>query len=111
MGNHLQQFVARPHRPLFAADAFLEGSGSSGQNPGGDSAQIKNSYWQGGLFTTSDIELDTTSQVEGPMLASTEIVGQSIQSHAWATITSVPAGAPSTAVVYSQPDPPADFRG
>jgi len=86
-------------------------NGQGGQNPGGDSAQIKNSYWQGGLFTTSDIELDTTSQVEGPMLASTEIVGQSIQSHAWATITSVPAGAPSTPVVYSQPDPPADFRG
>ncbi len=86
-------------------------NGQGGQNPANDSAQIKSSYWQGGLFTTYAIEMDTTSSVEGPMIASTEIIGQTLTAHSWTSITSIPAGAPGTPVVYAQPDPPGVFRG
>ena len=85
--------------------------GQGGQNSAGDGAQIKNSSFQGGLFTSYAIELDTSSSTEGPMIASTEILGQTITGHAWTTITSVPAGAPGTPVVYAAPDPPGNFRG
>ncbi|MDX6511652.1 MAG: hypothetical protein QOE36_1156 [Gaiellaceae bacterium] len=86
-------------------------NGSGGQNPAGDSVQVKNAQFQGGLFSTYAIEIDTTSQTEGPMIASTEILGQTITGHTWTTITSIPAGAPGTPIVYAQPDPPGNFEG
>jgi Tfp pilus assembly protein PilX len=86
-------------------------NGSGGQNPSGDSVQVKNAQFQGGLFSTYAIEIDTTSQTEGPMIASTEILGQTITGHTWTTITSVPSGAPGTPVVYAQPDPPGNYEG
>jgi hypothetical protein len=96
-----------PNNEMFMVVA----DGQGGQNAAGDGAQIKNSSFQGGLFTSYAIELDTSSQTEGPMIASTEILGQTITGHAWTTITSVPAGAPGTPVVYAAPDPPGNFRG
>jgi Tfp pilus assembly protein PilX len=96
-----------PNNEMFMVVA----DGQGGQNPAGDGAQVKSSQFQGGLYTSYAIELDTSSQTEGPMIASTEILGQTIKGHSWTSITSVPAGAPGTPVVYAQPDPPGNFRG
>lgn len=85
--------------------------GQGGQNPSGDGAQLVSAYFQGGLFTTYAIELDTSSNTEGPMIASTEIIGQTVTAHNWPLITSIPDGAPGQPTIYAQPDPPGNFVG
>lgn len=84
---------------------FVTG-GSGGQVPSGDGVQIVSSYFQGALWSTYSIELDTTSQTEGPMVAGNEIFGNSVLAHSWPVITEVPAGMPGNPTVYAQPDPP-----
>jgi hypothetical protein len=84
-------------------------AGSGGQLPTGDSIRVVNSYFQGGLWGNSNIELDTTSQTEGPMIAGTEIIGQKVLTHAFPYIDDIPVGAPGVPVVYAQPDPPTNF--
>jgi hypothetical protein len=84
-------------------------NGSGGQVPTGDGVQIKNSYFQGALWATNTIELDTHSQTEGPMVAGTEILGQTVFAHSWPLITTVPVGMPGTPTVYAQPDPPSGY--
>jgi hypothetical protein len=86
--------------------------GRGGQVPAGDSIQIVNGYFQGGLFASGGaIELDTTSNVEGPEIANTEIIGQKVTAHAFPLITEIPVGAPGVPVVYAQPDPPGGYTG
>lgn len=87
-------------------------NGTGGQVPAGDSIQIANSYFQGGLFASGGaIELDTTSNVEGPEIAITEIIGQKVTAHSFPLITQIPQGAPGVPVVYAQPDPPGNYTG
>jgi len=84
-------------------------AGSGGQLPTGDSIQVVNSYFQGGLWGNYNIELDTTSQTEGPMIAGTEIIGQKVLTHAFPVIDDIPVGAPGVPVVYAQPDAPTNY--
>jgi hypothetical protein len=84
-------------------------AGSGGQLPTGDSIQVVNSYFQGGLWGNFNIELDTTSQTEGPMIAGTEIIGQKVVTHSFPEIEDIPSGAPGVPVVYAQPDPPTNY--
>jgi hypothetical protein len=86
-------------------------SGSGGQVPAGDSIEVKNSYFQGGLWGGYAIELDTSSSVEGPEIASTEIIGNTVTAKPFPLITSIPAGAPGVPVVYAQPDAPGGYTG
>jgi hypothetical protein len=86
-------------------------NGQGGQVPMNDGVQLKSSFFQGGLWAQSNIELDTTTQTEGPMIAATEIIGQTVTAHTFPLITSIPAGAPGVPTVYAQPDPPGDWRG
>jgi hypothetical protein len=87
-------------------------NGLGGQVPAGDSIQVVNGYFQGGLFASGGaIELDTTSNVEGPEIANTEIIGQKVTAHAFPLITEIPVGAPGVPVVYAQPDPPSGYTG
>ena len=86
-------------------------AGSGGQVPTGDSIQLVSAYFQGGLWGEQNIELDTTSQTEGPMIAGTEVVGQKVITHAFPIIEEIPVGAPGVPVVYADPDPPSNYVG
>jgi Ni,Fe-hydrogenase III small subunit len=86
-------------------------NGTGGQVPAADSVLVKNSYFQGGLWAGAAIELDTTSNVEGPEIATTEVIGQTVTAHSFPVITTIPAGAPGVPVVYAQPDPPSAYTG
>ncbi len=75
-----------------------------------DSVQIKSAYLQGGLYGTHDINIDTTSSVDGPMIGNVVRLGQSTNS-TFPVISFVPAGAPGNPVVYAQPLPPTGYDG
>ena len=86
-------------------------AGSGGQLPAGDSIQVVSAYFQGGLWGEYNIELDTTSQTEGPMIAGTEVIGQKVLTHSFPVIEEIPVGAPGVPVVYADPDPPTNWTG
>ncbi len=90
---------------------IVAADGQGGQVPAGDSIQIKSSYFQGGLFASYAIELDTTSQTEGPMVAATEVFGQTVLAHGWPVLATLPSGAPGMTVVSVIADSPSSFRG
>jgi Tfp pilus assembly protein PilX len=78
--------------------------------PSGDSVQIKSAYFQGGIYGTYAIDIDTTSSVDGPMVGSPVKLGQSVNT-TFPFITFVPTGTPGNPVVYAQPLPPTGYDG
>jgi hypothetical protein len=92
-----------------------DGSGDNGVScPTGydrcDSVQLKSATFQGGVYATNNIELDTTANIEGPMVGYTVILGQSV-STSFPFITWVPVGTPGNPIVYAQPLAPTDYDG
>jgi len=85
-------------------------NGSGGQVPVGDSIQIVSSDFEGGLFATNTIELDTHSQTEGPMFAANIIMDNTVYARTWPLVT-IPVGMPGTIVTDAPPDPPGDYSG
>jgi hypothetical protein len=90
------------------------GNGSAGspqsQVAGGDSVQLVSAYAQGALYATNAIDLDTTSQFDGPLDGSTVKLGQSTSS-SFPGLSFVPAGMPGNPEVYAQPQPPQLYSG
>jgi hypothetical protein len=84
-------------------------AGSGGQLPTGDGIQCVSAHYQGGLWAEYNIELDTTCQTEGPMIAGTEVIGQSTLTHSFPLIQEIPVGAPGVPVVYADPDPMTNY--
>ena len=68
------------------------------------------SSFEGGLFATNAIELDTHSQTEGPMIAGTEILDNTVYANTWPLIT-IPVGTPGAIVVDAPPDAPGGYSG
>jgi hypothetical protein len=69
--------AAKPDELVIAANG--QGTGGSApydQVPTGDSVEIKSSNFQGALYGTSNVEVDTTSNAQGPMVANAEIISQ-----------------------------------
>jgi hypothetical protein len=85
-------------------------NGNGGQVPVGDSIQIVSSGFEGGLFATNTIELDTHSQTEGPMFAANVIMDNTVFANTWPLVT-VPVGMPGTIITDAPPDPPSDYSG
>jgi type II secretory pathway pseudopilin PulG len=85
-------------------------NGSGGQVPVGDSIQIVSSDFEGGLFATNTIELDTHSLTEGPMFAANVIMDNTVYARTWPLVT-VPIGMPGTIVTDAPPDAPGDYSG
>jgi hypothetical protein len=85
-------------------------NGNGGQVPAGDSIEIKSASFEGGLFGTNTIELDTHSETQGPMFSGNVIFANTVWAHTWPLI-SVPIGMPGTVVTDAQPDPPTNFSG
>jgi hypothetical protein len=87
------------------------GMGGNGQQvPTGDSIQLVSSGFEGGLFGTNTIELDTHTQTEGPMYAGNEILDNTVFARTWPLVT-VPVGMPGTIVTDAPPDAPTGFTG
>jgi hypothetical protein len=76
----------------------------------GDSVQLTSAYFQGAVFATNDVEIQTTSTVDGPIVGSSVKLGQSVTT-SFPTITTVPAGMPSNPTVYAQPLAPTNYSG
>jgi hypothetical protein len=62
------------------------------------------------VFATNDVEVDTTSAIDGPIMGSNVKLGQSVTT-LFPTISTVPAGMPSNPTVCAQPLPPANYSG
>jgi hypothetical protein len=77
----------------------------------GDSVQLTSAFFQGAVFATYDVEIGTTSVIDGPMIASSLKLGQSVATTSFPTITSVPAGMPGNPAIYAQPLPPTNYSG
>jgi hypothetical protein len=89
----------------------VNGSGGNGQQvPTGDSIQVVSSSFEGGLFATKAIEVNTYSKTQGPMLGGTVILDQTVYAHTWPLIN-VPVGMPGTIVTDAPPEPPTNYAG
>jgi Tfp pilus assembly protein PilX len=84
--------------------------GTGGQVNVGDSAQFTSATLQGAVYAAGSIEVDTTSNVDGPMVGYKVILGQSSNT-TFPAITIVPNGMPSNPTAYAQPDPPTGYSG
>ena len=76
----------------------------------GDSVQLTSAYFQGAVFATNDVEIQTTSTIDGPIVGSNVKLGQSVNT-SFPTISTVPAGMPSNPTVYAQPLAPTNYSG
>lgn len=100
-----------PNKQLLCVVANGNGSlPADNQVSAGDSAQFVSSYFQGAVFGTNNVEIDTTSNVDGPIVGSSIKLGQSVTT-SFPTITTVPVGMPSNPTIYAQPQPPSDYNG
>jgi hypothetical protein len=84
--------------------------GTAGQVPGGDSIQLVSAGFQGALYGTGAIEIDTTSQAIGPLIGSTVMLGQSVTT-SFPTISVVPAGTPGQTYVPPTVGPARNYGG
>jgi Tfp pilus assembly protein PilX len=96
--------------PNTQALVIVAGGNADNGLPTGDSAQLVSGYFQGGVYGTNTIELDTTSQVDGPMVGNSVILGQSVNT-SFPFISFVPTGTPGNPIVYAQPSPPSGYDG
>ena len=99
-----------PHWDPNSRFLVIVANGSGGQVPVGDSIQIVSANFEGGLFGTNSIELDTHSQTEGPMFSGNVIMDNTVFARTW-PLVNVPAGMPGTIVTDAPPDPPSNFSG
>ena len=95
---------------VFVANGNGSWGGAAAQVATGDSIQVVNSYFQGALYGTNAVDLDTTSVVDGPLNGSTVKLGQSVSS-SFPAFSIVPEGMPGESVVYGTVNPPTDFSG
>jgi hypothetical protein len=77
------------------------GNGSLAQDSqvrAGDSVQLVSAYFQGAVFATNDVDVETTSAIDGPIVGSIVKLGQSVTT-SFPTISTVPARMPSNPTV------------
>lgn len=88
---------------------LIAANGSGGQTAVGDSIEIKSANWQGALYGTNTIEVDTTSSAQGPMVAPAEIISQTGGSP-FPQFLNVPFGTPGNAIITYRALTPVNFR-
>jgi Ni,Fe-hydrogenase III small subunit len=84
-------------------------TGNMGALPSDNAVVVKSSDFQGALWSAGTIELDTHSNVQGPMVSPREIFMNTVEAHPFPWIQTVPAGIPGNAVTRYVPDPPSDY--
>ena len=65
---------------------------------------------QGAVYAAGNIDIGTTSNVDGPLVGYQVIIGQSVTT-SFPAITIVPQGMPSNPTAYAQIDPPSGYSG
>jgi Tfp pilus assembly protein PilX len=77
---------------------------------GGDGMELTSATLQGAAFATNNVELTTTSNIDGPIVANQVLLGQSVTT-SFPSITIVPNSMPSNPTAYAQVDPPSGYSG
>ncbi len=95
---------------VFVANGNGSGGAPQSQVPSGDGIQLVSAYAQGALYATNAIDIDTSSQFDGPLDGSTVSLGQSTTT-SWPGFSFVPVGMPGNPAVYAQPQPPELYGG
>ncbi len=83
---------------------------TGGQVSAGDSVQLVSATLQGAAYAAGNIDVGTTSNVDGPMVGYQVLLGQSVTT-SFPSITIVPNGMPSNPTAYAQVDPPSSYSG
>ena len=83
-------------------------NGNGGQVPAGDSIQLVSATLQGAAYATNGLDLDTTSNVDGPLVGAPVMLGQSVTT-SFPSITIVPEGMPSNPTAYAYADSPTGY--
>ena len=89
---------------------IIVAGGSGGQVAAGDSIQFTGADFQGGLYGVNAVELDTTSKIQGPLIASTISIGQ-VSDASFPPISLLPPVTPGNTPVWSQITAPYDYSG
>ncbi len=89
----------------------VDGDNRQPEVSSGYSIKMLNSQFQGALYATKKIDVDSFSRVDGPVIATEVVLGQSVSTNDFPNITTVPAGMPGNATVYAQPNPPQLYSG
>jgi hypothetical protein len=80
----------------------------------GDSVQLaggsNGGFFQGGIYATNTIDIRSGFQVDGPLVAQTVKLGQSVNA-SFPFINIVPQGTPGNPNTYAQPNPPTGYSG
>lgn len=108
--NDLCDYTAwEPNEEMLAF--VVDGANRQSEVASDTSIQLTGAHFQGALYATSKISLDTSSRSDGPMVASEVMVGQNYTADDFPEITNVPAGMPGAPTVYAQPNEPEMFSG
>lgn len=101
-----------PSATLFTVVANGDGAGGGAQAqvPGGDSIQLVSARYQGALYATKAIDINTTSIADGPLDGYPVKLGQST-SGAFPALTFVPPSMPGNDPTYGVAQPPGFFSG
>jgi hypothetical protein len=95
---------------VFVTNGNGSAGGAQGQVNTGDGVQMVSAHAQGAVYATNAIDIDTTSQFDGPLDGSTVMLGQSTSS-SFPGLSFVPAGMPGNPEVYAQPQAPQLYSG
>ncbi|HEY3181428.1 MAG TPA: hypothetical protein VGJ77_01220 [Gaiellaceae bacterium] len=101
-----------PNQKMLVVVANGNGSagGAAAQVLAGDSVQLVSSHFQGAVYGTWAIDLDTTSKIDGPLDGSTLKLGNS-SSSSFPSISFVPVGTPGITPVLPRLGPVSGFSG
>jgi len=72
---------------------------------------IQGSYFQGAIFTPGNVNLENSAQTEGPIIANTLTVGQSVKMKPLPSLADLPLGAPGNPNTSGVPEAPSYGSG
>ncbi len=76
----------------------------------GDSIDVSNSsLWQGGLYATNIIRIDTSSNVESPMIAGSEVIRNKSDTQALPVFNTLPQATPGNSITSYTISAPTNF--
>jgi hypothetical protein len=106
----LQTSPAQGWDPNSNLICFVAGGNADNGLPAGDSVLFKGGTLQGAVYAKNNVDLQTTSNVDGPMVGLQVLLAQSVNT-SFPSITIVPNGMPSNPTAYAQVDPPTSYSG
>jgi Tfp pilus assembly protein PilV len=88
------------------------GTSTTSNSPIGNSVTLSNSaHFQGGIFATNNVSMGTSAQADGPMIANSVVVANSVKFYPLPGIDTLPLGAPGNNNTHATPDQPQIIKG